>query len=502
MLDERIKTLERRPPIHKIHATPIVINPIVPIGSRMDHSDVHIPDRQFRNTLNIEKAVGTVYKQGIKNPVVPVGPRVDHSKTHLPDRKDTSTVRQAPSSDIKAWVRRGAELDGLSSQFASEQAKHTKGSAEYQRIETERMKVQVEHSDVLEKIKTLRGGGSTAKPSQPLPKTRGRIGAGIIGSGVVSALFTGPAQAGAEAFESMGKALDLPKRAQEMMPDLGASTIPTVIMGAAVPSSIPWLLGFSALHIAASDMKRHEASTPEGRFAQGWFQSMTDAMSIPLSPLTALSQAYLSPSDQGLQLNDILNANGIISPERALQSIRTRELRLSEEQKRISQVNPWEEIKKAFKHSVHEFGKSFIKMGAALNDMGFPIAADEFSYSPFILNEKQSSEPSKATAKATKMGREAFIAALHTAEDQKMPQTTTRKPKKAPAAKEFKKEHRNLAHSQKEHDSAERIRLLDASAAYINDHFKNDERTEGDYLDYLNSQPTEAARVRALTGLV
>ena len=498
VLDERIKTLERRPPIHKIHATPIVINPIVPIGSRMDHSDVHIPDRQFRNTLNIEKTVGPVYKQGIKNPVIPVGPRVDHSKTHLPDRKDTSTVRQAPSSDIKAWVRRGAELDGLSSQLASDQAKHTKGSAEYQRIETERMKVQVEHSEVLERIKTLRGGGSTANPSQPLQKTRGRIGAGIIGSGVVSALFTGPAQAGANAFESMGKAFDLPERAQEMMPDLGASTIPTVIMGAAVPSSIPWLLGFSALHIAASDMKRHEASTPEGRFAQGWFQSMTDAMSIPLSPLTALSQAYQSPSDQGLQLNDILNANGIISPERALQVIRTRELRLSEEQKRISQVNPWEEIKKAFKHSVHEFGKSFIKMGAALNDMGFPIAADEFSYSPFILNEKQSSEPSKATAKATKMGREAFIAALHTAEDQKMPQTTTRKPKKAPAAKEFKKEHRNLAHSQKEHDSAERIRLLDAAAAHINEQFPNDARTEGDYLDYLNSQPTEAARVRAL----
>lgn len=498
VLDERIKTLERRPPIHKIHATPIVINPIVPIGSRMDHSDVHIPDRQFRNTLNIEKTIGPVYKQGIKNPVIPVGPRVDHSKTHLPDRKDTSTVRQAPSSDIKAWVRRGAELDGLSSQLASDQAKHTKGSAEYQRIETERMKVQVEHSEVLERIKTLRGGGSTANPSQPLQKTRGRIGAGIIGSGVVSALFTGPAQAGANAFESMGKAFDLPERAQEMMPDLGASTIPTVIMGAAVPSSIPWLLGFSALHIAASDMKRHEASTPEGRFAQGWFQSMTDAMSIPLSPLTALSQAYLSPSDQGLQLNDILNANGIISPERALQAIRTRELRLSEEQKRISQVNPWEEIKKAFKHSMHEFGKSFIKMGAALNDMGFPIAADEFSYSPFTLNEKQSSEPSKATPKATKMGREAFIAALHTAEDQKMPQTTTRKPKKAPAAKEFKKEHRNPVHSQKEHDSAERIRLLDAYAAQINEQFPNDTRTERDYLEYLNSQPTEAARIRAL----
>lgn len=126
--------------------------------------------------------------------------------------------------------------------------------------------------------------------------------------------------------------------------------------------------------------------------------------------------------------------------------------------------------------------------------IGSEAVADEFSDLAVVSDEKKTEEPSKAS----NMGREAFIAALHTAEDQKMPKTTTRKPKKAPAAKEFKKEHRNPVHSQKEHDSAERLRLLDAAAAHINEQFPNDARTERDYLDYLNSQPTEAARVRAL----
>ena len=361
---------------------PKVKNLLVPVGPRMDHSDVHIPDREYRNTLRVETATEIASRQRVKSMIVSSRPRVDHASNQ--QSSSTVTSDKTTFSNKKEFAKHYAPLQNRYNEITELLKTFQPGSPEYNNLYAEQIKLNEKMRSTTKEFKI---GSEDGRPRIDTSKKEisGTKQAGLEGIGAVYALHLG-----GKAGEALADHLDIQNETiKEVMGSTGSAAM-------ALPMGGPAAVGvaaFGALYVISNYMKRNPADTSEGLYWQGIAQSFVDAGGVLLSPFAGICAMMDDAFLGGIQLADITD-RGLISPERALKLIQQKESNPGGFLQIVSNAfqNTTQPITDAVKHSIVQLGESLMKLQSAAADIGIPIAAGEFSYTGAIpIHENQSS---------------------------------------------------------------------------------------------------------------